>query len=106
MIDRSCSMAIVFACGTANINVPAGRDSASSPPINVPGIRPNDQYLLTSHVLNSDPDSSGHGLFCPFVERLAPDRFSIFIHAFKGGFGHDVTIRVDWAVLRNGHQPG
>ena len=78
------------------------RPQQSSDHVNVPGIRPDDQVLLTSHVPNNDADLSGSSLFCPFVERILPNAFVIFIHAFKGNPGN-VTIRVDWAVLRNGN---
>ena len=101
-------MAIIFACGTANILVPAGDFARKK--VDLLGIRRDDQVLLTSHVLNNDPDPSGRRLFCPFVERIEPnDGFVIYIYAFKGNPSSNITIRVDWAVLRNGQhqqQPG
>ena len=99
-------MAIVFACGTASIPVPGGDSARTNPPVDVLGIRPDDQVLLTSHVLNNDADFSGRRLFCPFVERILPnDGFVIFIFAFKGNTSN-IRVRVDWAVLRNHQQPG
>ncbi|MGY3130869.1 hypothetical protein ACVWZM_001551 [Bradyrhizobium sp. USDA 4501] len=66
----------------------------------VPTMRKDDQVLLTPHITNggSGPDRKGP-LYCAFIHEKKDGGFEVMAYDIQAG-RFDVTIFVDWCVLR------
>jgi hypothetical protein len=92
-------MATVLSSGTVEVKTLGNEWGVEFVP--VPGMKSGDEVLLTSYISRGGSGPNGRGpLYCPFISEKKNDGFEVLVYDIQAN-KFNVTITVDWAVVRN-----